>query len=144
MNGNRMKKPPIYKTMIAGFIFYGILLSLSFVFNMLIFDKEHQVVAFFRPEGHPLSSVPALAITAILWSMLVSYSYRVFGKCLKIENSVAKGAAYGALIFLFFMWYTPVFNFQNIDFELGILLGDLLTYGLALPLGGVIIVLFHK
>ena len=139
-----MKNVPIYKTIIAGLIFYCLLVALSFVFNMLMFAEAHEVFTSFRPEGHPLSSPLALAISGIFWSMLISYSYRICGRCVQIKNSIAKGAAYGAFVFLFFMWYPAVFYFQCIDFEVGILLGDLLTYGFVLPLGGIVIALFHE
>jgi hypothetical protein len=39
-----MKNVPMYKTIIAGCIFYCLLVALSFVFNILIFDEAHEVV----------------------------------------------------------------------------------------------------
>jgi hypothetical protein len=39
-----MKNVPMYKTIIAGFLFYCLLVAVSFVFNILIFDEAHEVV----------------------------------------------------------------------------------------------------
>ncbi len=139
-----MSKSIILKTIVSSFIFYLIFIGSSFFFNLIVFAKAHEVVTFFRSEDSFLASPGGLAITAVIWSILISCSYQVFGRHLKIEKTYLRGLAYGFLIFLFFIWQQELFYYQFIEFEIGILIGAILHMVIAFPIGCMFIAIIHE
>lgn len=139
-----MSKSIILKTIASSFVFYLIFIGSSLFFNVVVFAKAHEAVTFFRSENSFLASPGGLAITTIIWSILISCSYQVFGKQLKIKKTYLRGLSYGLLVFVFFIWQQELFYYQFIEFEIGILIGAIFHMITAFPIGCMFIAMIHE
>lgn len=129
----------IKRVFLSGLAFYLVFISLSLLINMVMFAQAHDVVEFFRDTDTFLASPYGLAITSVVWGVLIAWSYDLFGQKLNIAKPYLKGLVYGALVFFFFIWQQEVFYYQFIEFEPGILWAALLHMGTAFPLGGMVV-----
>jgi hypothetical protein len=105
----------------------------------VIFHQAHDVVTFFRPESVFIASPVGLGITTLIWGLLISTSYQIFGPAIKINKPWVKGLVFGLLVFIFFVWQQELFYYQFIEFKIGILLGAVLHMGTSFPIGCMLI-----
>lgn len=130
------------KTILSGLIFQVILMSLSFLLNVVVTDDAHAAVTFFRPDT-ALKYV-GLFLTSMVWSQGNAYLHRLFADKLNIENPLKRGLAFGSLILLLIVLPTDTFVFIFVDFKAPIILAEITHYTLTFLIGHAIIAHFHQ
>lgn len=130
------------KTVLSGFIFQVILISLSFLFNGVITHDAHMEVTFFRDDT--ILKYIGLFLTGLVWSQGNAYLHRIFAGRLKINNPYKRGLLFGLMILVFIVLPQDTFVFIFVDFKAPIILAELAHFTLTYVIGHLIIAHFHK
>ncbi len=126
-------------TLLAGLAFFLVFVTLSYLINVVWFADAHAKIEFFRSEDDPIGSFIGLAIVTGVWSLLIAFCYLLVETKLPDWPPILKGAAYGCVVFLFFIWPQEVLYFQFVEFNWGIIASALLHMALSFVVGGAVI-----
>jgi hypothetical protein len=135
------------KTMVkissGALVFTIVLISLSFLINALWLGNIHDRHPFFRPVTD-IRVTPGLALTTLLWGIMLNLGYRLTSGWIKVRKPFLRGAVYGLSVFILYIFCHELYYYQFIKFDIMILAGGLIHYLMTLVLGGGFIGLINR
>jgi len=120
-----------------------IMIVTSTIVHGFLFRQYWDSVAFMRPtDAWPF--MPGVPISTIIWNIVIAWFFLKFHKSIP-SRGFKKGIIYGFYLCILFVFFVELWNFLQFTLPFMTVIAGILTYIIALPLGGgVISVIYGK
>jgi hypothetical protein len=128
---------------LAGSASTVVMILISTLIHGVIFEDIWSVVSFMRPVDSP-PFMPGVPIATFVWNVIIALFFVIFYKSLP-QKGFIKGLVYGFYLVILFVLFVELWNYLQFDLPFETVIAGIITYLIALPLGGGLIsLILHK
>jgi hypothetical protein len=119
-----------------------VMISVSSFIHGFVFHNTWDSVAFMRPvDSWPF--MPGVPIATLIWNIIIAWFFTI------IQNSIPKkgflkGYIYGIYLCILFVFFVELWNYLQFEMPFMTVVAGVLTYIIAIPIGGGLISIITK
>lgn len=124
----------VTKIILGGLASAVVMILVSTFIHGFLFHSTWDSVQFMRPvDSWPF--MPGVPISTFLWNIIIAWFYT------RIRNSIPgtgflKGYIYGIYLCILFVFFVELWNYLQFDLPFMTVIAGILTYIIAIPIGG--------